>query len=96
MFKHFRSNGRHFQVEEKILESLAWRSGSPLWTAIESNGQPIPKCEDVLLPSQLMDENDLKAAQISSNNMNPVIHRISNSGMSCIFLKARDRKRTGM
>ena len=64
-----------FQIEEMILESLVWRTGSPLWAAIENHSLPIPKCEDVLLPTQIMDEQELKAAQITS--LNPVIQKVS-------------------
>lgn len=62
-----------------ILDSLVWRTGSPLWSAIEKSGAPIPKGEDVLLPTQIMDEQELKAAQITS--LNPVIQKVSNSRM---------------
>ncbi|XP_066587263.1 retinoblastoma-like protein 1 isoform X2 [Prorops nasuta] len=38
------------QIEEKILESLAWKTGSPLWAAIESVEGGVPSCEEVSLP----------------------------------------------
>lgn len=41
------------QVEEKILESLAWKSDSPLWQTIESLTDGVPNCEDVSLPGTL-------------------------------------------
>ncbi|XP_043476040.1 retinoblastoma-like protein 1 isoform X2 [Leptopilina heterotoma] len=37
-------------IEEKILESLAWKKNSPLWLAIESTEGGVPSCEDVSLP----------------------------------------------
>lgn len=40
-------------MEEQILESMAWRSNSPLWEVLENSRQPIPSCEDVSLPSQI-------------------------------------------
>ncbi|XP_033326239.2 retinoblastoma-like protein 1 isoform X1 [Megalopta genalis] len=41
------------QVEEKILESLAWQSDSPLWGAIQSTTEGVPSCEEVSLPGTL-------------------------------------------
>ena len=42
---------KHLQrIEEKILESRAWVSSSPLWTAIERDPQGVPSCEEVSLP----------------------------------------------
>ncbi|XP_033213411.1 retinoblastoma-like protein 1 isoform X2 [Belonocnema kinseyi] len=37
-------------IEEKILESLAWKKSSPLWQAIESTQGGVPSCEEVSLP----------------------------------------------
>ncbi|XP_050587577.1 retinoblastoma-like protein 1 isoform X4 [Bombus affinis] len=41
------------QIEEKILESLAWQSDSPLWGAIQSTPEGVPSCEEVSLPGML-------------------------------------------
>ncbi|KAL7406348.1 hypothetical protein ABVT39_018335 [Epinephelus coioides] len=47
---------RHLaQVEEKILESLAWTSVSPLWEDIRANERHLPACQQVMLPTQLED-----------------------------------------
>jgi retinoblastoma-like protein 1 len=59
------------QIEEKILDSLAWRSESPLWENIRKSGLPVPSCEDVCLPGQLDD------AVSSVSCCNPVIRRIA-------------------
>ncbi|KAF7995614.1 hypothetical protein HCN44_006721 [Aphidius gifuensis] len=40
-------------VEEKILESQAWQSNSPLWQAIENTRGGVPSCEEVSLPGML-------------------------------------------
>ncbi|XP_012540035.1 retinoblastoma-like protein 1 isoform X4 [Monomorium pharaonis] len=40
-------------IEEKILESLAWQSDSPLWQTIESLPDGVPSCEEVSLPGTL-------------------------------------------
>nr|XP_039260464.1 retinoblastoma-like protein 1 [Styela clava] len=39
-------------IEEKILESMAWQSDSPLWEAIE-NLSNVPSCEEVNYPHQV-------------------------------------------
>lgn len=46
-------------IEEKILESLAWKKNSPLWQAIESTEGGIPSCEEVSLPgfADTIDQN---------------------------------------
>ncbi|XP_011875913.1 PREDICTED: retinoblastoma-like protein 1 isoform X2 [Vollenhovia emeryi] len=41
------------QIEEKILESLAWQSDSPLWQTIDSLPDGVPSCEEVSLPGTL-------------------------------------------
>lgn len=39
---------RHLaQVEEKVLESLAWASGSLLWEEIRANEDHLPTCQQV-------------------------------------------------
>ncbi len=35
------------QIEETVLESLAWKKDSPLWDAIQQNSDDIPMCEEV-------------------------------------------------
>lgn len=50
------NNTELLQIEEQILESLAWKGDSPLWDAIEATDMPIPSCEDVSLPGQLTDD----------------------------------------
>ena len=42
----------HSQIEEKILETLTWETGSPVYTAIKSHG--VPKCQDVTTESPVM------------------------------------------
>ncbi|XP_053598787.1 retinoblastoma-like protein 2 isoform X1 [Microplitis demolitor] len=40
-------------IEEKILETQAWKSNSPLWQAIENTPGGVPSCEEVSLPGML-------------------------------------------
>ncbi|XP_070762726.1 retinoblastoma-like protein 2 [Enoplosus armatus] len=47
---------RHLaQVEEKVLESLAWTSDSPLWEDIKANEGHLPTCQQVTPPTRLED-----------------------------------------
>ncbi|KAL1497569.1 hypothetical protein ABEB36_008505 [Hypothenemus hampei] len=51
----FRDLIKHLnRIEETIMESLVWRSNSPIWDAIEKSGQGIPKFEDTALPGHLL------------------------------------------
>uniref|UniRef100_A0A4W5L8K8 RB transcriptional corepressor like 2 n=1 Tax=Hucho hucho TaxID=62062 RepID=A0A4W5L8K8_9TELE len=52
----FREVVKHLnQVEEQVLESLAWRGGSPLWDSVrEAKNQP-PACQEVMPPQHLED-----------------------------------------
>ncbi|XP_048757821.2 retinoblastoma-like protein 1 isoform X3 [Ostrea edulis] len=54
-------------IEENILESLVWRSESPLWEAIKEGS--VPGCEDVVLP-----EHD-----VMKNVKHPAVIRVSES-----------------
>lgn len=47
VFSHFA------QVEEKVLESLAWTSNSPLWEEVRANEGHLPTCQQVMPPAQL-------------------------------------------
>ncbi|XP_055955652.1 retinoblastoma-like protein 2 [Patella vulgata] len=53
-------------IEETILESLAWRSESPLWDAIREQESGVPTCEEVT-PANHVDLGN------SSNN-SPLLH----------------------
>lgn len=63
-------------MEENILETLVWQSNSPLWLALRNDFSiSVPKCEDVLFRSQIMNESH------SQNNhfVNTSIQRVSNT-----------------
>ncbi|XP_036952703.1 retinoblastoma-like protein 2 isoform X3 [Acanthopagrus latus] len=48
---------RHLaQVEEKVLESLAWTGDSPLWEELRANEGPLPTCQQVIPSAQLEDQ----------------------------------------
>ncbi|XP_072574453.1 retinoblastoma-like protein 2 isoform X1 [Paramormyrops kingsleyae] len=47
----FREVVKHLnRVEEQVLESLAWRSGSPLWDSIRGAKNRVPTCQEVMPP----------------------------------------------
>ncbi|XP_071345439.1 retinoblastoma-like protein 2 isoform X2 [Trachinotus anak] len=47
---------RHLaQVEDKVLESLAWTSNSPLWEEIQANEGHLPTCQQATPPAWLED-----------------------------------------
>ncbi|XP_075215910.1 retinoblastoma-like protein 1 isoform X2 [Lycorma delicatula] len=62
-------------IEEQILESLAWRSNSPLWTSLQASELPVPTCEDVSLPHQLSQDNNLDNGGTSNTPMSSVSER---------------------
>ncbi|XP_060248214.1 retinoblastoma-like protein 2 isoform X2 [Meriones unguiculatus] len=41
------------QIEEQILDHLAWKSDSPLWDRIRENENRVPTCEEVMPPQSL-------------------------------------------
>ncbi|XP_024407208.2 retinoblastoma-like protein 2 [Desmodus rotundus] len=41
------------QIEEQILDHLAWKSESPLWDRIRDNDNRVPTCEEVVPPHSL-------------------------------------------
>ena len=45
----FREVVKHLnQVEEQVLESLAWTSDSPLWQSLRAAKDRVPSCQQVL------------------------------------------------
>lgn len=56
-------------IEERVLDSMAWESDSPLWTAIAANGS-IPSCQDVVLPPSTNEQNPFEMSPLSSLRRN--------------------------
>lgn len=54
------------------MESLAWASNSPLWTSLQASELPVPTCEDVSLPHQLSQDNNvvIQLENVTNNNNN--------------------------
>ncbi|KAG1681663.1 Retinoblastoma-like protein 1 [Nymphon striatum] len=71
-------------IEEQILECFAWKSDSPLWEEIRSNGSPLPSVQDVSLPSQLEgnQNNGVQSTQsslLSSPVAHPAVRRLAST-----------------
>uniref|UniRef100_A0A673VN64 Retinoblastoma-like protein 2 n=1 Tax=Suricata suricatta TaxID=37032 RepID=A0A673VN64_SURSU len=47
------------QIEEQILDHLAWKPESPLWDRIRDNENRVPTCEEVMPPQNLERADDL-------------------------------------
>eukprot|EP00063_Salmo_salar_P006220 XP_013981055.1 PREDICTED: retinoblastoma-like protein 2 isoform X1 [Salmo salar] len=63
----FRKVVKHLnQVEEQVLESLAWRGGSPLWDSVRGTKNQPPSCQEVMPPQHLEDGDG--AAPLNPNN----------------------------
>ena len=54
VFTHFCSP---FQIEEQVLDSLAWQDASPLWNILKEEAEGVPSCKDVNF-SHLLDSSD--------------------------------------
>uniref|UniRef100_A0A3P8YQL2 Retinoblastoma-like 2 (p130) n=1 Tax=Esox lucius TaxID=8010 RepID=A0A3P8YQL2_ESOLU len=51
----FREVVKHLnQIEEQVLESLAWEGGSPLWDSIRGAKNQAPACQEVMPPHQFV------------------------------------------
>ena len=47
----FREVVKHLnQIEEQVLESLAWTSDSPLWESLRGVKDQVPSCQEVQTP----------------------------------------------
>uniref|UniRef100_A0A8C8INJ8 Retinoblastoma-like 2 (p130) n=1 Tax=Oncorhynchus tshawytscha TaxID=74940 RepID=A0A8C8INJ8_ONCTS len=63
----FRKVVKHLnQVEEQVLESLAWRGGSPLWDSVRGAKNQPPSCQEVMPPQHLEDGDG--AAPLTPSN----------------------------
>ncbi|GFY72547.1 retinoblastoma-like protein 1 [Trichonephila inaurata madagascariensis] len=65
-------------IEEQILESMAWKTESPLWTAIETSGLNVPSCEDVSLPHPPNSNFHHSSQLVSSPLAHPAVRRVTN------------------
>ncbi|XP_053174930.1 LOW QUALITY PROTEIN: retinoblastoma-like protein 2 [Scomber japonicus] len=68
----FREVVKHLnQVEEQVLESLAWTSDSPLWESLRGAKDRVPACQEVM-PPQYLEQNDESSS--GSVPLTPINH----------------------
>ncbi|XP_019935270.2 retinoblastoma-like protein 2 isoform X1 [Paralichthys olivaceus] len=76
---------RHLsQVEENILESLAWTSDSPLWEEIRSNRGHLLTCQQVMPPAQL---EDPKRTELQPDTKPAAVNRPQRSSPLLLFAR---------
>ncbi|XP_037834216.1 retinoblastoma-like protein 2 [Kryptolebias marmoratus] len=65
----FREVVKHLnQVEEQVLDSLAWTSDSPLWQSLQS--AKVPSCQEVMPPQYLEQNDDINTSGVPVTPMN--------------------------
>ncbi|XP_028285723.1 retinoblastoma-like protein 2 isoform X2 [Parambassis ranga] len=61
----FREVVKHLnQVEEQVLESLAWTSNSPLWESLRRAKDHVPTCQEVMPPQYLEQNNESSSGSV--------------------------------
>uniref|UniRef100_A0A8C6XG03 RB transcriptional corepressor like 1 n=1 Tax=Naja naja TaxID=35670 RepID=A0A8C6XG03_NAJNA len=69
MVKHLNS------IEEQILENLAWREDSVLWDALQASEDEVPRCEEVIFPSNFETGNGGKGlGYLPMMPASPIMH----------------------
>uniref|UniRef100_A0A8C5WVY1 RB transcriptional corepressor like 1 n=1 Tax=Laticauda laticaudata TaxID=8630 RepID=A0A8C5WVY1_LATLA len=69
MVKHLNS------IEEQILENLAWRGDSVLWDALQASEDEVPRCEEVIFPSNFETGNGGKGlGYLPMMPASPIMH----------------------
>uniref|UniRef100_UPI0037E87ECD retinoblastoma-like protein 2 isoform X1 n=1 Tax=Semicossyphus pulcher TaxID=241346 RepID=UPI0037E87ECD len=73
----FREVVKHLnQVEEQVLESLAWTRDSPLWESLRGAKDQVPACQQVM-PPQYLEQNDESSSgsvPLTPNNHGPELN----------------------
>ncbi|XP_034443009.1 retinoblastoma-like protein 2 isoform X1 [Hippoglossus hippoglossus] len=68
----FREVVKHLnQVEEQVLESLAWTSDSPIWDILSGAKDQVPSCQQVMPPQYLEPDDDLSSGSAPSSRHGP-------------------------
>ncbi|XP_053279547.1 retinoblastoma-like protein 2 [Pleuronectes platessa] len=88
---------RHLtQVEENVLESLAWTRNSPLWEEIRANGGQLLTCQQVMHPAQLEDpkipelQPDTKPAAVTRPQRSSPLHLFARKVYSLMSRRLRE------
>ncbi|XP_070616275.1 retinoblastoma-like protein 2 [Erythrolamprus reginae] len=77
-------------IEEQILESLAWKTESPLWDKIKENENKVPTCEEVM-PSQYFERsngNSMAGSPLTPKRLNEVRAEAGTQGKGIPFSPA--------
>ncbi|XP_039353895.1 retinoblastoma-like protein 1 isoform X2 [Mauremys reevesii] len=62
-------------IEEQILESLAWTSDSALWKALQASENKVPTCEEVIYPSNFEASNGGSGlGHLPMMPISPIVH----------------------
>ncbi|KAJ8002850.1 hypothetical protein DPEC_G00163250 [Dallia pectoralis] len=82
----FREVVKHLnQIEEQVLESLAWEGGSPLWESVRGAKNQLPAYQEVM-PPQHMEDGDggssAGSAPITFNNLSTDLNNSCSKGLS--------------
>ncbi|XP_060892212.1 retinoblastoma-like protein 2 isoform X1 [Labrus mixtus] len=76
----FREVVKHLnQVEEQVLESLAWTSESPLWESLRGAKDLVPTCQQVMPPQYLEQNNESSSGSVPLIPSNQRINLNANS-----------------
>ncbi|XP_022617346.1 retinoblastoma-like protein 2 [Seriola dumerili] len=67
----FREVVKHLnQVEEQVLESLAWTRDSPLWESLRGAKDLVPACQEVMPPQYLEQNDDSSTGSVPNTPVN--------------------------
>ncbi|XP_055011295.1 retinoblastoma-like protein 2 [Boleophthalmus pectinirostris] len=78
----FREVVKHLnQIEEQVLDSLAWTRDSPLWDSVKANKDQVPSCKEVMPPQYLeqSEESSSVALPLTPVNQGPDLNSNSTS-----------------
>ncbi|KAM7002349.1 retinoblastoma-like protein 2 [Tautogolabrus adspersus] len=76
----FREVVKHLnQVEEQVLESLAWTSESPLWESLRGAKDQVPTCQQVMPPQYLEQKDESSSGSVPLTPSNQRIDLNANS-----------------
>ncbi|XP_075939360.1 retinoblastoma-like protein 2 isoform X1 [Anarhichas minor] len=76
----FREVVKHLnQVEEQVLESLAWTSDSPLWESLRGAKDHVPACKQVMPPQYLEQSDESSSVPQTPINQGPELRGVSPS-----------------
>ncbi|KAK2842870.1 hypothetical protein Q5P01_013070 [Channa striata] len=76
----FREVVKHLnQVEERVLDSLAWTSDSPLWESLRGAKDHVPACQEVMPPQYLEPSDESSTGSVPLTAVSHAAELTSNS-----------------